>query len=99
MNRQQRRFLARKGNAEMVVGQVVKDERKQAVRNTASVALEFFRVTMALALHDEFRFGSGRIARVLKRMDVYSDCINHDNIQYDELKDLVHREIGIDFDD
>ena len=97
MNRQQRRFLSKSGNAEKVYGNVVREEHKRTSEHTAQVALEYFRVTMALALHDLYGFGQGRIDKVLDKMNDYGDCINHDNVKYDELVDFVRDEIGIDF--
>lgn len=99
MNRQQRRELLKSGKGEQLIAAYAQDARKEAVLHTTQFTFEYFRTQLSLALHDEFGFGKGRIQRIIKRMDGYSESDHIGDVSYEELRQFVKQTLDLDFRD
>lgn len=47
-------------------------------------------------LHDEFGFGPSRIQRFMERFQEKADCLEHGNLDWDDIVKINQEELGID---
>ncbi len=89
MNREERRRLAKKGNAEMFAA-AVRDAQEtdinyQATRNTLAL--------VCLVLRDKFGFADTRLRRVLEGVADYAESVNEDKVKISEVIDALKVEV------
>lgn len=91
MNRQQRREAAKRARADAIVRTEREHEERKIEDRISIIMIEQFYTAVGLALHDEFKFGQQRIARVWRRMNDLMFSIGEDVENYNrmvqELKD------------
>lgn len=88
LNRKLRRQMA-KGMSDADAVEYLRRKQQETAKQTQDIALDYYFTLMALALHDEFGFGVGRIKRVNDRMNRDSECIVKGNISFDDIKKFV----------
>lgn len=98
MNRQQRRKFMKKGRGERTVEVSYSDLKdievavqKEAVNKAFALCLN----VSALALHDEFGFGKKRTIDFLTKVLGQFECIGDDLLDFDGVKTILKKEVGI----
>lgn len=95
MNRQQRRALAKSGNAEQIVGGAIRQTYDKIRHDTMEDTLVNTLTILFMVLHDKFGFGKERLNRIQDYMNLYGDGIYKGDITIDEMMTKL-KEIGVE---
>ncbi len=89
MNREERRKLAKRGNAELfaeVVWQAQEDDiNYQATRNTLAI--------VCLVMRDKYGFGGDRLRRLLEGVADTAEAVNSGHVKISEIVDTLKAEV------
>lgn len=94
MNRQQRRALAKNGNAEQIVSGAIHQTFNKIKNDTVEETVVNTLAILFLVLHDKFGFGKDRLNRIQDSMNIYGDAIYKGEITLDEIMDEL-KKIGV----
>jgi len=97
LNRHERRRLEREGKKvkkpTMVSTDIIEKHVQKEIDTiyesaSRATAKTMFQV-IAIALHNEFNFGTSRIRRAINRMNYQYDCMAHDTLKQEDVNQML----------
>lgn len=95
MNRMQRRAAAKKGVTDKDLKVLAQHENKKATEHAVSC----YSVAVAYTLYNKLHFGKKKLLITMKQIEDLFEAVTEDYLTFDDMKQVLYDEIGLDFVD